>query len=190
MKLREILVICLICSAWVNNAVRADEPVTIESLLREMVDRDAVARYPESDFRLKQHSSYNRVSKTPDDPKGWFANGDLNRAPNGKNFIRTEENKGMKEWVLMDHQGPGAIVRTWMPWRNQNKPETTNRIRIYLDGETDTSRAGRIHASRQRPAPDRIGYSQRPDHQPRERLGNGRYGRAGCHQRGASRKTS
>jgi hypothetical protein len=35
-----------------------------------MIDRDLVARYPEKDFRLKQHSSYNRDSKTPDEPKG------------------------------------------------------------------------------------------------------------------------
>ena len=137
MKLLEILVICLICSVLVNNAVQADEPVTIGSLLREMIDRDAVARYPESDFRLKQHSSYNRASKTPDEPKGWFTNKDFNSKSTDKNFIRIEENAGKQEWVLMDHEGPGAIVRTWMPWRNQNKPATRNRIRIYLDGATE-----------------------------------------------------
>ena len=46
--LKPVLLICLICSGLVNSAVGADEPVTIESLLREMVDRDAVARYPVS----------------------------------------------------------------------------------------------------------------------------------------------
>ena len=135
--LKPVVVICLICSGLVNNPVGADEPVTIESLLREMIDRDSVARYPESDFRLKQHSSYNRASKTPDEPKGWFTNKDFNSKSTDKNFIRIEENAGKQEWVLMDHEGPGAIVRTWMPWRSQNKPATTNRIRIYLDGATE-----------------------------------------------------
>ena len=40
---------------------------------------------------------------------------------NGKNFIRTEENSGQKEWVLMDHRGAGAIVRTWMPWHQSGQ---------------------------------------------------------------------
>ena len=112
----------------------AAELVSIESLLTEMIDRDAVARFPEKKFRLKQHSSYNRASKTPDDPVGWFANGDLNRAPNGKNFIRVEENSGQKEWVLMDHVGAGAIVRTWMPWHGAGKSGSKINMRIYLDG--------------------------------------------------------
>jgi hypothetical protein len=34
----------------------------------------------------------------------------------------------------MDHQGPGAIVRSWMPWRNQNNGGTDINLRIYLDG--------------------------------------------------------
>jgi len=119
MKLLEMLVICLIYSVLVNNAVGADEPVTIESLLREMVYRDAVARYPEPDFRLRQHSSYNRASKTPDEPEGWFTNKDFNSKSTDKNFIRIEANAGKQEWVLMDHKGPGAIVRTWMPWRHR-----------------------------------------------------------------------
>ena len=38
----------------------------------------------------------------------------------------------------MDHEGPGTLVRTWMPWRNQAKlNETDTRIRIYLDGATE-----------------------------------------------------
>ena len=110
---------------------QAAEPVSIESLLNEMIDRDSVARFPETDFRLKQHSSYSRASKTPDDPEGWFMNHDFNRSPQDKNFIRIEENNGQKEWVLMDHEGAGAIVRTWMPFRSV--PENSL-IRFYLDG--------------------------------------------------------
>ncbi|CAA6692456.1 Unannotated [Lentimonas sp. CC19] len=123
----------------------AQEPVTIESLLHEMVDRDAVARFPETDFRLKQHSSYNRASKTPDEPKGWFANQDYNpKKLKTENFIRVEENNGRKEWVLMDHQAPGAIVRTWMPWLNQKKPGTNITMRIYLDGAEEPAFEGNM----------------------------------------------
>ncbi|WP_407929779.1 MULTISPECIES: glycoside hydrolase family 172 protein [unclassified Lentimonas] len=110
-----------------------------------MVDRDAVARFPETDFRLKQHSSYNRASKTPDEPKGWFANQDYNpKKLKTENFIRVEENNGRKEWVLMDHQAPGAIVRTWMPWLNQMKPGTNITMRIYLDGAEEPAFEGNM----------------------------------------------
>ena len=87
------------------------EPVSIESLLHEMVDRDSVARFPERNYRLRQHSSYNRASRTPEEAKGWFTNNDFNKKPGDRNFIRIEEKIGKKEWVLMDHEGPGAIVR-------------------------------------------------------------------------------
>ncbi|WP_404305938.1 glycoside hydrolase family 172 protein [Neorhodopirellula lusitana] len=126
-------------------AVHAQESVSIESLLKEMVDRDAVASFPETDFRLKQHSSYNRASKTPEEPKGWFTNQDYNpKRANTHNFIRIEENNGRKEWVLMDHQAPGAIVRTWMPWLNQKKPGTNITMRIYLDGSEEPAIEGNM----------------------------------------------
>jgi hypothetical protein len=123
----------------------AEAPVTIESLLSEMVDRDAVARFPATNFRLKQHSSYNRASKTPDEPEGWFTNQDYNppRA-NTHNFIRIEENNGRQEWVLMDHQAPGAIVRTWMPWLKQHKGGTNITMRIYLDGAEEPVLVGNM----------------------------------------------
>jgi hypothetical protein len=124
-----------VLAALSSVAFAASDPVSIESLLKEMVDRDSVARFPEQEFRLKQHSSYNRASKTPDEPDGWFANQDFNpKRLNTHNFIRVEENNGRKEWVLMDHQAPGVIVRTWMPWLNQKKPGTNITMRIYLDG--------------------------------------------------------
>ncbi len=122
----------------------AQTPVSIESLLSEMVDRESVARYPEADFRLKQHSSYNRASKTPDEPEGWFTNKDFNSKPDDRNFIRIEENNGRKEWVLMDHQGPGAIVRTWMPWRNPKHAGTDINMRIYLDGADEPALEGNM----------------------------------------------
>lgn len=111
-----------------------EKVISIESLLNEMIDRDAVASFPQKDFRLKQESSYNRASTTPEDTVGWFTNHDYNSKEKDHNFIRIEENDGEKEWVLMDHQGPGAIVRTWMPFRNAKNPNTTSIIKVYLDG--------------------------------------------------------
>ncbi|WP_146035151.1 hypothetical protein [Formosa algae] len=89
--------------------------MNIETLLHDMIDRDLVASFPERDFRLKQESSYNRASVSPNDTEGWFNNKDLNNNDTDRNFIRIEENNGNREWVLMEHQGAGAIVRTWMP---------------------------------------------------------------------------
>ncbi len=89
------------------NVIQAQtsDPITITSLLQEMVNRDTVARFPQPDFRLKQDSSYNRASVTPDDAKGWFANKDYNSKDSDTNFIRVEENDGRKEWVLMEDKG-------------------------------------------------------------------------------------
>jgi hypothetical protein len=125
-------------------AAHAAETVSIESLLTEMVDRDSVARFPAQDFRLKQSSSYNRASKTPDEPQGWFNNKDNNTTDKDTSFIRIEENKGQKEWVLMDQQGPGAIVRSWMPFRSTKKPNTGIQIKIYLDGATEPALEGNM----------------------------------------------
>jgi len=112
------------------------QTITTETLLKEMVDRDKIARYPSQDFRLKQHSSYDRKSVSPEEAKGWFANSDFNNQSSSKNFIRVEMNaQGEKEWVMMDHQGAGALVRVWMP--NKGLSETT--LRFYFDGEEKPS---------------------------------------------------
>ena len=127
----------------VPRSAESSDPVTIESLLTEMVDRDSLARFPEINFRLKQHSSYNRASVSPDDEQGWFANGDFNKGKKAKNFIRIEENNGRKEWVMMDHQGPGAIVRSWQPFRATPKNKI---LRIYLDGSDEPVIEGNPHS--------------------------------------------
>ena len=127
--------ICII--ALVGSCTQVEESITIESLLKEMVDREAVARFPHPDYRLKQHSSYNRASISPEDTEGWFHNFDRNTDSTHHNFERIEENQGRKEWVLMEHEGAGAIVRTWMPFRGPDRPDSDTRIRIYLDGSEE-----------------------------------------------------
>ena len=102
----------------------AEEPaITLQSLLRELIDYDHLARWPDPPFTCKQASSYDRASKTPDDPKGWFANGDQNQ------FIREEKVGGHVEKVMMDADGPGAIVRFWITCGDEKE----GKIRIYLD---------------------------------------------------------
>ncbi|CAM4153812.1 glycoside hydrolase family 172 protein [Zobellia nedashkovskayae] len=123
-----------------------EDKISISSLLNEMIDRDAITKFPTKDFRLKQESSYNRASKTTNDTVGWFINQDFNRKnkEEDQNFIRTEEINGQKEWVIMDHQGPGAIVRTWMPFLNAQKPTTTSIVKIYLDGAKEPTLQGNM----------------------------------------------
>jgi len=121
-----------------------NKEISISSLLKEMIDRDLVASFPKKDFRLKQESSYNRASVSPTDSVGWFTNKDLNNNDKDRNFIRIEENNGQKEWVLMDHQGAGAIVRTWMPFRSTKRVHTNSIIKIYLDGATEPTLQGNM----------------------------------------------
>jgi len=98
--------------------------VTLQSLLNEMTDYNAVARWPDPPYTCHQASSYHRETKTPDDPKGWFANGDQNQ------YIRIETNRNCIEKVMMDADGPGVIVRFWITTHAAKK----GNIRIYLDG--------------------------------------------------------
>ncbi len=98
----------------------AAPPVTLSSLLVEMTDREAVARFPEPAYRCLQFSSYDRASVDPADERTWFANGDYNQ------YLRVEEHQGRKEWVMMDAAGPGAIVRVWSP-----NPKGV--LRVYVD---------------------------------------------------------
>ncbi len=104
---------------------KADPTVTLESLLAEMVDRNAMARYPQPRYACKQASSYDRSQTDPANPKTWFANKDYEQ------FIRVEENDGRREWVIMEHQGPGCVVRFWAPLNPSKNNQT---IRLYFDG--------------------------------------------------------
>ncbi len=99
--------------------------VTTRTLLAEMTDLRSLAEYPDPPFRCAQFSSYDRRSTSPSQPEppeeGWFANADFNQ------YLRVEERAGRKEYVMMDADGPGAIVRIWSA-----NPKGT--LRIYLDG--------------------------------------------------------
>jgi hypothetical protein len=92
-----------------------------------MTDFESVARFPSPAYTLKQASSYDRRSISPDRP-GWFANADFNQ------FIREEKVEGHSEFVMMDADGPGVIVRFWLTTLARQ-----GTMRFYFDKEPEAS---------------------------------------------------
>ncbi len=132
------LLFALIVSASHFASASAQEPIRLESLLLEMVDRTALTRLPAPAYKAEGASSYDRKSTVNDSKdgfyvetngrdwgKGWFANRDMS------GYIRTEVVDGRKEYVILEVDGPGALVRWWRPADN---PGT---MRVYLDGSTE-----------------------------------------------------
>ena len=107
-----------------TNVTYSQHIVSFESLLHEMTDRETLAEYPSPTYSCKQLSSYDRASVNPNQ-KSWFANWDRSM------FLRMETINGRKEYVLMDAEGPGAIVRMWMTFSGENSGRGI--LRIYLD---------------------------------------------------------
>ncbi len=110
----------------VVSAVVAGSQVSSDTLLRELADPVAVTRFPDPPFRLIQSSSYDRASGSPGHSERanadkWFANGDAGQ------FLRVDTRDGRSESVMLDVQGPGAVVRIWTP-----NPKGT--LRVYVDG--------------------------------------------------------
>ncbi|MHB8862228.1 MAG: glycoside hydrolase family 172 protein [Pirellulaceae bacterium] len=120
------------CSwCWIGLVLLASQAsaqtIDLGSLLDEMLDRDNLARIPAPAYTCRQASSYDRGSVAPDKP-GWFANADRSQ------FVRVEEKEGRKEFVLMDEEGPGAVVRFWATWHGPGGgPFSNGTLRFYLD---------------------------------------------------------
>lgn len=102
----------------------AGSAVTFESLLNEMADLSRLTHMPAPAYTTRQFSSYDRRSTDPGvtTDGNWFANKDRGH------FLRTETNAGREEFVMMDADGPGAIVRFWSA-----NPDDAGTVRIYLD---------------------------------------------------------
>jgi hypothetical protein len=113
-----------ICGCLLFGSCRSNK-VTLDSLLEEMVDREHLTIYPSDDYKLCQFSSYNRRSVSPGQ-KDWFANADMSH------FIRIDNRSGRREFVMMDTDGPGAVVRWWMTFYKAQD----GIIRIYIDNDT------------------------------------------------------
>ena len=118
-----MVVLILILIFLVSNCQKKE--VNLESLLKEISERETLTYFPENEYKLIQSSSYNRASVSPYE-NGWFENNDMSH------FIRIEENSGRREFVMLDSEGPGAIVRWWMTfYKAQN-----GKIRVYIDNDT------------------------------------------------------
>jgi hypothetical protein len=104
-------------------------PITTRALLAEMNDLGALAEFPNPPYTCRQFSSYDRASTKPDDAQTWFANSDANQ------YLRVEQRDDHKEYVMMDTDGPGAVVRIWSA-----NPKGT--LRIYLDAHDTPALAG------------------------------------------------
>ncbi|MCA9263867.1 MAG: DUF2961 domain-containing protein [Planctomycetales bacterium] len=126
-------VLGLAASFLVIASLQAGEPVTLTSLLAEMISRETLARSPQPAYRCRQASSYDRRSIDPADPASWFANADRSQ------WVRVEDRDmdGRKrhEYVMMDAAGPGAIVRFWGTWHGpRGEPFSNGTLRVYIDG--------------------------------------------------------
>ncbi len=108
--------------------------MTTGSLFEEMIDLEALARYPEPAFRTFQFSSTDRRSRVPGGPD-WFANADGfggEPVPNFEKVLKAPEGTGPAEgtgpgeYLMADVPGPGAIVRLWTA-------SISGRVRLYLD---------------------------------------------------------
>lgn len=104
--------------------------VTFESLLREMADRDAIARFPVPFYTCKQASSYDRSQTDPKDEKTWFANFDQMQS------IRVANPQRRVEWVIMDDRGPGCVVHIWAPLKKGLEKQI---VRFYFDNSPKPS---------------------------------------------------
>lgn len=116
-----ILIIILIAFAGCNR-----KKISLESLLTDLCQRETLTYFPVNEYKLIQASSYNRASVSPDSA-GWFANADMSR------FIRIEEKNGRREFVMLDTEGPGAIVRWWMTFYKAQE----GIIRVYIDNASE-----------------------------------------------------
>ncbi len=106
---------------------KKEKVVSLKTLLFEMTDKNAITKIPVPFYNLKQFSSYDRKSVSPDS-EGWFANDDYTQ------FHGIDTSKGRKEYILLDTDGPGAIVRWWMTFAGEGSLNGT--IRLYIDGNT------------------------------------------------------
>lgn len=124
----------LCVTAFVARVEGAEKFVCWENLMKELANRNVLCEFPNPAFTCGQFSSYDRNAKGPDD--NWFANADASQ------FLRTEKNAaagGREEWVLMDAQGPGAIVRFWI-----TAPHYKCNLYVYLDGASEPTIQGNI----------------------------------------------
>ena len=133
MKYYSRTLILLLIISFFSSGCKKEAPITLGTLMEEMIDRGNLSQFPDPYYINKQFSSYDRATVSPDD-KTWFANWDRSF------FERTETVNGRKEYVMMDTEGPGAIVRFWMTFAGENSGKGI--LRIYLDNNIEPAIEG------------------------------------------------
>ena len=123
--MRKVILVILFGSLFGFSQISPAQQIDFGTLLEDMIDRKKIAEFPSPEFLCKQCSSYNRETVAVGKP-GWFANADSSF------FYGYEDVDGRREWIMMDVDGPGAMVRWWL---TQQKFDGT--IRIYLDGSDE-----------------------------------------------------
>ncbi|HXU01219.1 MAG TPA: glycoside hydrolase family 172 protein, partial [Polyangia bacterium] len=109
-------------------ATPAPGEISVLSLLGEMIDLERLARLPATRFKAAQAASTDRRSRRPEDGDAWFANDDF-VTDTLANLVRVETRPdGGKRYVLLDADGPGAIVRIWTA-------TIGGMLCMYIDGE-------------------------------------------------------
>jgi len=88
--------------SWAGEAV-----ISTATLLQDMVNLRAMAEFPSPYYTCKQFSSYDRRSKTPADPKTWFANSDRGH------YLRVEERNGGGEDLVGESAWDLANLSGW-----------------------------------------------------------------------------
>ncbi len=102
--------------------------ISVLSLVNEMSRLDHLAQLPAARFVARQQSSTDRRARDPSDGDTWFANDDF-VTDTRPNLVRVEpQSDGGKRYVLLDAEGPGAVVRIWTA-------TPTGTLRIYVDGD-------------------------------------------------------
>lgn len=126
--MRILLMACFWLYAVCDSAFAA-EPITTGSLVREMVDLARLAGFPEPPYKTIQFSSYDRRSKAPNTP-GWYANSDgfgREPIPGFLRVLKPADEEGVGEYLMVEVNGPGAIVRGWTA-------QIGGELRVFLDG--------------------------------------------------------
>jgi len=116
------------------NSCSHKSEITTGTLLSEMINRDVLPEFPYPAYTTKQFSSYDRKSVSPN-KEGWFANADRSQ------FLRIESNGEKREFVMLDTDGPGAIVRFWITVAGY---EGNGTLRIYIDGKEKPELEGEV----------------------------------------------
>ncbi|AQQ71585.1 hypothetical protein SMSP2_01961 [Limihaloglobus sulfuriphilus] len=127
-KLQKIkLVICFIICCF-SAFSSADQKVSFDTLLREMIDLDRLVEFPDPYYKTVQFSSYDR-STGKVNGSSWFNNLDGfggEPVPAFEDVIAPPDKDGIGTYLVCDVNGPGAIVRMWTAM-------IPGKIRMYLD---------------------------------------------------------